>query len=400
MSRYRPLIFLFTFLFFQLIGNAQSLILPQEVGNKISSEIGVSNVTFYEYPYVSDLLDIRDFKKKYPNLIAPDTIRIQTNAISSIYKLTVLIGIEDKERTDKSDLIIWLAGDYHTDEVLFFLNKDQDRNFSTNPDFLRLTSSDAAYTVVLNKNASRSNPLKLKLKVPKKKNVAKIKKSRFTKRILNQVALGLHINVGTGELKYEFDNLERGFPTWYDINFTEKGLGLELSYNLPLFRFAIMTNYNNSFSYTSYLNIRYDEPEAFTSPVTGRTVIMQNVDIQQNTDLHARNKVDYAGLVGLRLHFKSVEIQPFISLGQTVHLPGEYSGNRHSEVVYNLPASLFYEAGLRLEFSVAEYRAIYFDFNLHRGNWRPDGFFETIPHENLQIDHTYFKFKAGYRLGL
>lgn len=379
---------------------SQSLILPQEVGNKRSQDIGLTNITFYEYPYISDEIDLRDFKKKYPNLVAADQVQIQTSSISSVYSLTVLIGVEGKEDLVEEDLVIWLAADYHSNDVLFFLNKNQNRNFSTNPDFLRLKSTDDVQTVVLKKETPGSNELRLRLKVPKNRNTKTLKKNRISKRILNQFALGVHIAVGTGELTYSYDNIELGFPTWYDINFTEKGLGLELSYNLPLFRFAVLTNYNNSFSYTSYLNIRYDEPEEFISPITGRTMINENVEVLQNKDLHSNNKLDYGAVLGLRLHLKSIEIQPFVTVGQSMYFPGEYAGNRHDEdEIYNLSPSWFYEGGLRLEFLVGAFRAIYFDFNYHNAKWRPDGFFESIPFENLEINQRYFKFKAGYRLG-
>lgn len=400
MVHWRAFIFLFILMVIQLPVMSQSLILPQEVGNKRSQEFSISNVSFYEYPYISDAVDIRDVKRKYPNLNAPDTIHIRTNFISSQYDLTLLIGLENKENLTESDLIIWLASDYHTNEVLFFLNKNQNRDFDTNPDFLSLTSSDDVYTVILNRNTPGSNEMRLRLIVPKTKNKPRKSTKRITNRILNSLAIGLHFGIGTGGLSYKYDNLDIGFPTWYDINFTEKGMGLELSYNLPIFRFAVLANYNNSFSYTSYLNVRYDEPELFVSQLTGRTMIMENVDIQQNRDLHTNHKLDYAAVIGLRWHLKSLEIQPFVSLGQTLYLPGEYAGNRHSDQRYNLPSSLFYEAGMRLEFAVASHRSIYFDFSIHRGNWRPDGFFETIPFDNLVIDHGYFKFKAGYRLGL
>ena len=379
---------------------AQSLFIPRQMSDSRRGKETQEQMVFYAYPYTSNTIDLRDFKKRHPNLEAPDQIELDLTDLSSAFRMTALIGLIDGVAPTEDAVVIWLAANYRSNEVTFFIDYDLDRKFNLAEDILILRSKDPVQELTITPANPDIPQQKFSLKVPpKRKRKSSISKPNY--KILSQFAIGAFAGAGISSLEYEYDNLEKGYPSWYSINFTEKNVGLSLSYNTFPLRFAISGNYQNIYSYTSYLNIQFDKPKVVFDPTTGRQTVIDNVEVNRNFDRHPTHRFQYAATIGLRLHTRVAEFQPFFSVGQTSYSPGTYVGNRYDDGNdYRLPASNFFETGLRFEFAVGPYRALHLDLAYLRSQWRPEGYFEAVPHENLKIKYQMWRLRIGYRLGL
>ena len=202
-------------------------------------------------------------------------------------------------------------------------------------------------------------------------------------------------------MTYSYQNLDLGFPTWYTINFSEKNIGATFSYNLKRFRFGLNTTYQNVFSYTSYLNVRFDNPREVIDPTTGRRRIIENIGVETNQDEHPKNRFKYGGTIGFRLHpTQNVVIEPFISYGQ-IRYSGGYIGNRFEDGNnFKMKSNNYQDIGMQFEFVSGRFQAVYLNFLYQQTNWKPIGFFETIPHNDLVVKDSVWRFTFGYRIGL
>ncbi len=400
------ILLIYCFLLVSQLGLAQTLVLPYDIADKRTGKTQIQQVTFYAYPYQNENIDLRDFKRREPRLQAPDFMMIKGPELMGRKNLTVLIGLIEGVESNEDALIIWLAADYETNNITFFLDNNLDRVFNEKDRFFKLSSTDAAVVVTVKPEKGNIPAQKLSLKVPHQKAEYKDtstpnSRSKRKLKIINKLAIGLNVGVGVGSLSYRYDNLDIGFPTWYDVNLTEKSVGATLSYNLRYLRFAISANYENTFTYTSYLNFRFDEPEERINSTTGPRII-ENVSVDRNLDKHSTHHFQYAMTLGLRLHpTKGMEFQPFVTVGQINYMSGQYSSNRYTDdMLFDLPSRYFYDLGLRVEFTTAAYQAFYLDLIYQNRFWRPEGFFELIPHNNLEISNQIWKMTFGYRFGL
>jgi hypothetical protein len=358
------------------------------------------DVVFYSYPFVSADIDLRDFKQKHPGLKAPDIIEIKEPPITNSDNLILLIGLIGGVEANEEAIVIWIAEDFNKNDVTFYLDKDLDRDFSTNTEIKILRHSDAAYPVTIKPSRGNIPEQQLSLKVPRKRGEPIVNIHKQSK-IYKQLAIGINVGAGIGSLKYDYLNLEKGFPSWYTINFSVKGLGTSVSYSTRNLNFEINANYQNIYSYTSYLNIRFDNPEIRIDANGNRTKI-ENVQVERNFDRHSTHRLQYSANVGLRIHLsKTIEIQPFIGVGQTIHNNRQYIADRYDNSnAFTLNPMLFLQGGLRFEFLSKTDRTFFFDFYYQDNEWRPEGFFESIPHDNLKVDHRLWLFNIGYRIGL
>lgn len=394
----------FCFLFFYVFGSTQiggnELNLPYEISDKRKGVENQEHISFIAYPYNGAEIDLRDYKKRTPQLNVPDFITINPPDLVFYDNMTVLIGWIKANGQSEESLIIWLADNYETNEVTFYLDKKLSRDFEKDAEVLKISSNDKPVQVIIDSDKSNAQSQELWLSVPEKiVETVKVKKNKS--KIQNQFSAGFQAGVGFGGLSYIYDNLDKGFPTWYSINYTEKNLGLSLSYNTSHLRFTLNGSYQNVYYYTSYLNVQFDEPETKFVPSIGRYKTIDNVQVDSNHDRHPNHHFQYSATIAARLFLlKGVEIQPLITVGQTVYSPGIYEGDRYEEShQFELTPNTFFETGMRFEFLSGTQKSIFIDVLYNRSQWKPKGFFESVPHENLDVDNATWKIVFGYRFG-
>jgi hypothetical protein len=383
---------------------SQSIIIPHTMDVDVDVKEGeerIDNIEFYEYVYSGEKIDIRDIKRMNPKLEAPDFIHITAPDLTGFETVNTLMGVMAGEKLDSNAIVIWIVGNYYTNEVTFFVDINMDRNYLNDGQSLQIKAGQNAKRVIIYPYGDKTNGRELRLKVPRKPKFKGF--SQFGNRKVKigyQLALGLHAGFGSGSLNYEFDNLERGFPTWYTVNFSEKSFGASLTYSLPRFRFGIIANYQNHFYYTSYLNIRYDNPMIVIDQVSGQRRRIENVLVERNQDDHSRNKVQWGLLAAYRMHIgETLELQPTVTVGKASYLTGEYVADRRFEdQTYTLPSSTFVEGGLQMEVTTGLHRAFYLGIFYNNVWWEPQDFYATVPHENLQSEYKNWTGRLGYRI--
>lgn len=396
-----------TCLFFILVYDislvGQTLVIPHAIDDKVAGKDIQQGIDFYQYPYVSEKIDLRVFKKTYPNLEAPDFITVKAPDLSEFQTVTVLLGLLNGLKADSNAVVIWFAGNYFSEEVTFFVDVMMDRNYLNDGPPIVVKIGQNPVPTVIYPAGYHHKGLQLSLQVPKKlkfKNFGALSNRKY--KITNQLSIGLHVGFGSGSLNYQYDNLEKGFPTWYTVNNAEKNIGLSLSYSLLRFRIGLSTTLQNHFYYTSYLNIRFDHPVIRVDPNTGQRVKIDNIQIERNQDIHGKNRIQWALNVAYRMHLgETTELQPTIGMGKTTHLSGEYVADyTGDQEVYKLPASSFMEGGVLFEFTTGAHKAFFIGMTYNKIWWKPKGFLENIPHENLKTNFKTWKGHLGYRIGL
>jgi|GEM_PF-1430395 len=392
--------FLFSYVLAWTQVGGNELNLPYEISDKRKGVENQEQISFIAYPYLGAEIDLREYKKRTPQLNIPDFITINPPDLVFYDNITVLIGWIKTNGQSEESLIIWLADNYDTNEVTFYLDKRLSRDFKKDAEVLKISSHDKPVQVIIDSNKSNALGQKLWLSVPRK--IAKtVKINKNKSKIQNQFSAGFQAGVGFGSLSYIYDNLDKGFPTWYSINYTEKNLGLSLSYNTSHLRFSLNGLYQNVFYYTSYLNVRFDEPERKFSPSIGKYITIDNVQVENNLDRHPIHHFQYSATIAARLFLhKGVEIQPLVTIGQTVYSPGIYEGDRYEESQqFKLAPNTFFETGMRFEFLSSTKKSVFIDVLYNRSQWKPKGFFESVPYANLEVDNATWKIAFGYRFG-
>lgn len=384
-------------------GNQNVLVLPDQLADKRKGKESTTYIDFLEYPYQGERIDLRDFKKNHPLLVAPDFVTIKTPDLTGFGQLNILIGMIENVKPDFNAVVIWITATNQDQEVTFFLDSNLDRNFIKDLDILKLDYRDAPRKVTIKPKRGDIPTQELYIKIPKPEPKKKTREDFVKKekaKLVNKLAIGVQAGVGLGNLYYEFDNLEKGFPTWYDVNYSQKGAGLHLSYNTYRLRLELAGTFQNHFYYTSYRNIRFGEP-IFPEPGSSIAVI-DNVQVDRNLDEHDINYFEYSVTLGIRFHLSSgMDIQPFVSMGKLAALSGNYVGDRRVGEAgeYEMPASTFYQGGIRFNFTTGYYQSLFIDLAYQNLMWRPTGFFEQFQFENLDINNQIFKFSIGYRFG-
>lgn len=402
MHRRNTLLFVL-FLFVGQLLFSQQITIPQFYEDKIGNKSMESNVEFYAYPYTSNQIDLRTFKKIYPTFEAPDYITIQAPDLSTNEGAMVLLGLLDRGKDGANSLVIWVAADYFSREVTFYIDRDMDRNYFNDGPAVTLKAGQRKQRVIIKPYGENSLSRELFLSVPRdqaRKMIGGVDEQKKQK-ITNQFAIGGHAGFGSGSLTYEYDNLDTGFPAWYTVNMTEKDFGVNLSYNFSKFKVGLDATYQNIFYYTSYLNIRIDNPEIRIDPNTGRSTIVENVAVNRNKDIHAKNRIQWGLSVAYRIHIGSVEIQPTILGGITTYLPDTYTPDfSFEEKAYAYSNGAFLEGGLRAEFATGNGGAFFLGIHANKTWWQPEGYFESLNHENLKTEFLIWKGLLGYRVAI
>lgn len=394
------------FLMANISYSQQTILVPQQYEESLKEHRALDDLEFLAYPFVSDSIDTRDFKRRYPSIKAPDFIKVKLPDLRKFEEVTVLMGLIEGSKRNPSQLIIWLAGDHHTNKVTFFIDETLDRNFRNDSRPIVIHGGKAPKKVTIYPYGKNGLPHTLFLAVPKKAPLAQKKinqaRSKTNSKINNRFALSIHAGAGSGKLTYDFDNLVTGFQTWYQVKFTEKNVSMTLSYSLKYLRVGILADFQNSFYYTSYLNIRTDFPRVDVNPTTGQRIVYENVDTRINRDNHSNNRIQWGAFAALRLHItRTIEIQPTFTIGKTNYQPDHYTPRvEMPEQTFDLNSPKFMEGGLRAEFAMRNNNAVYIGFAVNKIWWQPNDYFETsFEQENLSTRLVTYKGFVGYQYG-
>ena len=369
-------------------------------------------VEFWAYPLTSDIIDLRDFKKHYPEVQEMDYIKVQLPDMSAHTDSMVLVGFLQEKTGDPGVLVILLAGDYGSNKPVIFVDRNLDQSYLNDDKPVRVTPGKQV-RIELDDLGKKHKKREFFIYIPKseptpsEKQLAR-KAARLKKReeneakIRDQFSLGLQVLMGNSKLTYSYLNLNYGYPTWYEVFGSEKGLGVNLTYNFPHFRIGVQVNHQHLSYWSSYKYVQHDAPTETWDPSAREWVRHENIVVDRNRDVLPQNRFQWSLVAAYRWHiFKNMEIQPRIAGGWFTYLPGKYTPEKTLlDETFNIPSTAFYDAGVDFDFSVAPNQAFTVGLSYMDSDFRPTGFFESTPHENLETNMRGFRASIGYRIGL
>lgn len=381
--------------------------IPQLYDDKLSGEKTSENVEFFAYPYVSNKIDLRDIKSRFPQLVIDNTLEIIPPDLRIFNDVAVIMAVIDQHLGSEASLIVWIAGNFESNKVTFFIDQTSDRNFLNDlaPEIIK--GGYAPKKIEIYPYGKNGTSREFWLSVPKKKQrkivspkTKRIKKERAKMR--NTLSVGVHTAVGSAKVYNEYNNFDLGFPAWYNVNLSEKQIGLSANYSFPKFRLGLTGSYQNISQYTSYFYERYAEPENYTDPNTGRRIKRENVAADPNRDIHTRHRYQLGALAAYRISLgRYVEVQPTVTAGYNYFSNGKYISNKHLEpqISFAQKSEPFAEGGLRFEFATGLYRSLFLGGTYGKMWWKPEGYFESFNGDNIQHNYTYWNFIIGYHYG-
>lgn len=366
-------------------------IMPEQFRVNLGAEDILRDMKFYQLRYKTPTIDLRKLQPLVKQTL-PDSVVVVPPDLSSFDHVVVLVGLEGN---DPNSMIVWLAGNYNYRNITFFLDYDQDRNFTNDKGPIKIKAGSDPVEVILTEN---NVDKKLFLTVPEV-DVKRIEKYKV--RIANKFALALSFGVGTGETSYRYDDLVIGYPTSYFVKITEKSLKASLSYDTKRFSFGVTTAFQNHFYFTSHLDVVRGEP-FFRRLVNFLTILDDNTDHHVNLDQHSNNRLQYSvfGSVKFKVS-RAIDIHTTFRTGFTSYFNPEYNRFKfRPNHVYPLRTSPFYELNMRVEFTTGIERAFYVEVARNDNRWEPEGFLDDTPHDNFESNSVIVKLNVGYRFGL
>lgn len=372
--------------------------IPQQIDENSNQKDVLVKETFYSYPFTGEIIDLRAFKRINPSLDLPDSYTVQLPNFADIEDKTLLIGYLKNAADGKNYLVTIIVGNYNTNEATFFLDTNFDNDYRNEGAPLVLFGGATPTTVFLEPPKARKFSLALAL--PKKLDQIEEKlreldaiNKKFKTKISNKITVGFAIGVGAGKLDYQYDNIELGYPTWYNVRFVEKAFRTSLGYDFSRFRFGIDATFINHFYYTSYLNVQFAEPRGIKSGIL----------TERNIDQHALNKLQIGLNAAYRIRLSRYsEIQPMFSYGKNIYLSDVYfSDNRpRKEKFYQLSPNNYFEYGAQMEFTVGNQKVFLFNVLFNQVLWKPDDFVAELETNNLTTNHSSWKIMLGYRFSI
>ena len=401
----RSLIFIFLVFNTTCLLAQPTLIIPQRYDDKLEGKKIMQDIEFIVTPYVSNNIDLKKLKGKHPQAAIPNQIEIKAPFLENYKNVVTLLALFQDDVNHKEYLVLWLAGNYNSNKVTFFIDRNMDGDFRNDKKPIVIQAGQDPKKIELTPKEKNAQPFVLWINVPWQPDLVELKLNKLKgvrAKIEYNFTGGILAGFSVGSIEYNYDNLVTGFPTWYSVNMVETSIGASLGYTIPKFRFEILGIYQAINYYTSYLNIRVDEPEFKLDPSTGKEILINNVDIRRNLDTHPKSRMQIAATVAYRLHIGSyTEIQPYISGGNLFFLPSGYTVLRQREMeTFNHKSAPFLETGLRVEFTTGMYRAFFIETGISKTWWKPDGFFESVPHEQLETKFINWKMSLGYRMAI
>ncbi|MEP1094151.1 MAG: hypothetical protein ABJG78_03525 [Cyclobacteriaceae bacterium] len=388
----RSLIFLIAFAGAHLI-NAQVPIINDDFRVNLEEGQKQEEIDFFELPYRTTTLDLRGLKGLTDYEIPESAVITPPDNLHTFNEVVVLVGLFGELETPT--MIIMLAGNYSSRRVTFFTDQNQDRDFTNDAIPSRVVKGTDSSSISLSTEAGEQS---LTLRLPN----AEKKESKSKTRIGDGFSVALTGAVGSGNIKYEYDDLTIGFPTTYKVRVTEKMFRAALAYDIKRFHFGVSASFQNFFFYTSKLTIKQGEPERITVPGTNRVIIRENAEERINDDSHNPNRVQMAVFAGYKFPIgKTFDIQPIAAFGLTSYLDPEY--NYRPSVageVYSLQSTPFYEVGLRGEFAVGIEKSFFIEVVRNATSWEPENFPTGVELENFDASNVTTKISVGFRFAI
>jgi len=384
---------------YQLQAQEIQIMVPNQYDGRTDSKQLQYDESFYIYKApISPLIQLKDYKRYQRKYDLPDSVQIILPDMPNAIDTTLLIGFLRAKVTSPGHLVLLLATNYKTEEVTFYIDSNLDGNYRNDGRPFMILAGTPSINVAL--TPFDEIPLNLSLRVPKKLSleeqraaVIKELKRGNKKKVYNKLSIGAFAGIGTGGLKYGYDNIDIAFPAWYNVRFSEKALGLNLNYEAVKFRVGLNAVFTNHFYYTSYLNIRFSEPRG----------IRTGVLTERNIDIHSSNRLKVGASAAYKIRLSQYsDVQPFVSFGQLFYLSDNYflDSRPNKEVSYSLSPNSFYELGVRFDFTIGHERSLFLDLMSNHLQWKPDNFLDGINFTNLTIKHQTWKINVGYKIAL
>ncbi len=395
-----PVLFLIT-VYGSYAQNSGAPILPDELRVQLNQSQGLEgDVEFYKINYRTSTIDLRGIKKQ-TNLDIPESIVIKPPRLNSFDHTVTLVGIAGTQ--DNVEVIIWLAGNYEYDNMTFFIDTNQDRDFTNDVKPIRMSAGDEPKEIEILVGGVPTKMFLNSLKPVKKK-------KKPIARIENQFSMAILAGVGSGQLDYRFQDLTLGYPTWYSASTNEKNLGVSFAYDFRKFAFGASIIGQNNFFYTSTLTVQVGEPFYRTSSsgsilsttASNRQILIQDIEEYINDDDHPGNKLQWSFFALYKFQVSStIDIQPLVRFGRVSHFNGEYVrlADEPSEI-YEMPDSFFYAYGMRVEFAIGISRGFYVEYVRDHLKWEPTDFLRNNPYSDFESTFNIGKFNLGYRFAL
>ncbi|MEP5613832.1 MAG: hypothetical protein ABJP45_16380 [Cyclobacteriaceae bacterium] len=389
--KFLKLIFVCLFAALTFDAAAQVPIVPDQFRVNLEAQEIQKSMKFYQVNFRTPTIDLRQLKQLV-NADIPDSIVVVPPNISNFDHVVVLIGLVEE---DASTMVVWLAGNYNYRNITFFIDKDQDRDFTNDVGPIRMKAGNPEREITLRQDGVDR---KMWLSVPEIE-VKRIEKYKV--RIANRFAIAFNMGVGTGEINYRYDDLTIGYPTNYFVKITEKNLTTTLTYDFKNFNLGVTASFQNHFYFTSHLDVKRGEP--YYRVITGiRPILEDNIDHHVNLDLHSNNRIQYSlfGTYKVKVG-RAVDVQAFVRVGRTSYFIPEYNRFvRAEDQTFPLRTSPFYEIGLRSEFTVGISKAFFVEIARNENKWVPEGFLDDTPHDNFESESIIIKLNVGYRFAL
>lgn len=381
-----------------LLAQDLQVVIPQQIDQQTDKRAVLVKEVFYSFPFKGKVVDLKAFKKINTSLEIPDSIIVQLPRLTDTADKSLLIGYMKNAADGRDYLVIIIVENYNTNEATFFLDTDFDNDYLNEAAPLVLIGGATPTSVFL--EPPKAGKFALTLGIPKRLNLIdqKLKdldaiNKKFKSKIQYKLAIGFSMGVGTGALSYKYDHVGNGYPTWYNVRFSEKALRTMIGYDFPKFRLGVNATFINHYYYTSYYN------EQFSEPMGIRTGILT----ERNIDQHALNRIQIGLTAAYKINLSRFsELQPIITYGRNIYLSDVYfSDNRpRKEKAYHLSPDAFLEYGAQMEFTIGNKKTFLFNVILNQLSWQPDDFVAEIETLNLTTNHTSWKIMLGYRFAL
>jgi len=380
---------------------AQSALTQNDVFNSIApsgTDQGYkAPISFFNYLHQGAKIDVRDMKSKFPNLKVDDFIIINLPDLSKFREVYNMMGVVDPESEEPS-LIIWLLGNPNSEEVSFFIDKNNDRDYLNDDGAMQVYREKDPIKTRIYPFGDKNRPVEMNVQLPKKEKsevekLVKVLKNYSKNKIDNNFVLGLHAGVGIATLGHNYTITDSGYPGWYDTKLNEKNIGLSAEKYFRNFVVGARFTFQHIYQYASYFNEQVAPFER-----TGLHIKTSN-----NRDNHSETRVKAGLNAGFRIHLgEYFEVIPTFSGGYIYYLNGEYISNKFVEpnVTFEHTKDKYYEVAINMEFTSKDENSFVFGMSYTNTDWAPVGFFESIEGRDISDSHQTYAFFVGYKFGL
>ncbi|MDX2245229.1 MAG: hypothetical protein SF052_00520 [Bacteroidia bacterium] len=382
------------------------------------------------YPFNSTLLDLRDFRERYPEYknVIPEEVTVRPPDLTGMKDVVYSVSYLEVPGELEGILLITLIGNYFNQEAIHFFDFNLDRNFTNDPNgrfifpketevqsftFTKTGQSFKRYTLeILNPEFQVStNPDfemqqlsqqgQMALPEVDYQNLDKPVKGIPRKKQL--LSLKLDGLIGFGGIKYSYIIPATQYPSNYNMEFNTKGLGAEVSIKVKQIRIGVNARIENLFYWSSERYTQIQEP--YTSCETdwrGRQICTYYDGIMQeiNRDLKPKNRYSF-NLTGEYVFpvTRKTNLTPYLEAGFMHYINDHFIPERfYTDINYPFGWFQVYGGGLRLEHEVSNNGEIVVSGGVQNMQFNPRGYFDGV--ENLRRRHVQGFVSMGYRFAV